>query len=182
MYYFMIFYFCSFLGLIIETVFSRVAYGKAVSRRTMALSPLCPVYGFGGLFISIICEQLGTFYGVFLGTLAAITAEYIYGIVCSRVFGIVLWDYSECKHNINGLICPQFSFMWLGLTAIFAYVLKSPISFIAVRFPFYAAVLLLVIFMVDIVLTVYLILIGKIDVYCSVIKYRNGLRFIHKKT
>ncbi len=182
MYYFMIFYLCSFLGLIIETVFSRVAYRKAISRRTMALSPLCPVYGFGGLFISIICEQLGTLCGVFLGTLAAIIAEYIYGIVCSRAFGIILWDYSEYTHNLNGQICRQFSFMWLGLTAIFVYAMKAPIGFIAARFPFYTAVLLLVIFVIDIVLTVYLILIGKIDVYCSVIKYRKGLRFIYKKT
>ena len=88
MFYFMIFYLCSVLGLIIETAYSFVIRRRFTSRRTMVLSPVCTVYGFGGLAIYLVAQHFNTIVAILLGTLFAIVIEYVYGMVCKDYFGI----------------------------------------------------------------------------------------------
>ena len=171
MFYFMIFYLCSVLGLIIETAYSFVIRRRFTSRRTMVLSPVCTVYGFGGLAIYLVAQHFNTIVAILLGTLFAIVIEYVYGMVCKDYFGIILWDYSECKFNLHGQICLEYSGMWLLLCAIFVLFLEKPIAFFAVNFPPLLAFLLFSMFVVDVIISVQFIKNGVINRYCPVIKY-----------
>ena len=56
----------------------------------------------------------------------AITAlEYVVGRVMISVEHIRLWDYTKCWGNIQGIICPQYSFYWMILSALY-YFLVHP--------------------------------------------------------
>lgn len=51
--------------------------------------------------------------------------EYIAGIISVKYFKIKLWDYTEEWGNIQGVICPKFSFFWSVLGAVY-YFLVHP--------------------------------------------------------
>jgi len=56
----------------------------------------------------------------------AMTAiEYIVGLLSIHVMGIRLWDYSHCWGNIQGIICPLFTFFW-GVLSLAYYFLLYP--------------------------------------------------------
>ena len=173
MFYFMIFYLCSVLGLIIETVYSFAIRRSFADRRTMVLSPVCTVYGFGGLAIYLISQHFSTIVAILLGTICAIVIEYVYGMVCRDFFGIILWDYSDCRYNLHGQICLEYSGFWLLLCSVFVLVLEKPIAFFAGNFPLILSFVLFVIFVVDVVVTVRFIKNGVISRYCPVAKYRK---------
>ncbi len=45
--------------------------------------------------------------------------EYFAGLIFIKKFRIKLWDYSKMKGNIQGIICPLFSFLWLIVGVIY---------------------------------------------------------------
>jgi uncharacterized membrane protein len=49
--------------------------------------------------------------------------EYIAGIIFIKGMNIKLWDYSDRKGNIQGIICPLFSFFWTCVGAIYLFVI-----------------------------------------------------------
>ena len=51
--------------------------------------------------------------------------EYFAGLVFIKGMKIKLWDYSACWGNIQGIICPQYSFYWVLLSAVY-YFLVHP--------------------------------------------------------
>jgi uncharacterized membrane protein len=51
--------------------------------------------------------------------------EYFAGLVFIKGMKIKLWDYSSCWGNIQGIICPQYSFYWVLLSAVY-YFLVHP--------------------------------------------------------
>ena len=44
------------------------------------------------------------------------TAEYLTGCVVNLALGWQAWDYSGCRGNLLGQICPAFSLLWLALS------------------------------------------------------------------
>ncbi len=54
----------------------------------------------------------------------AITAlEYLIGNIMLYVAHIHLWDYFDCKWNINEIICPQYTFYWMLLSAVYYFLI-----------------------------------------------------------
>ena len=49
--------------------------------------------------------------------------EYIAGLWLLKRMKLRLWDYSDCKGNIQGLICPLFSFFWAVLGAVYYFLI-----------------------------------------------------------
>lgn len=47
--------------------------------------------------------------------------EYVAGIIFIKGMKIKLWDYSICWGNIKGIICPQYSFYWIILSAVYYF-------------------------------------------------------------
>ena len=53
--------------------------------------------------------------------------EFIAGLIFIRGMKIKLWDYSECRGNIKGIICPQYSFYWVILSALYYFLVHPKI-------------------------------------------------------
>ena len=65
---------------------------------------------------------------LFLGMAVSMTLiEYIGGLLLLKGAKIRLWDYSNCRGNIQGLICPLFSFFWALLGAGYYFLIHPHI-------------------------------------------------------
>ena len=53
--------------------------------------------------------------------------EYIAGIISYKGFHVRLWDYSDEKGNIQGIICPKFSLAWDLLGVAYFYLVHPNI-------------------------------------------------------
>lgn len=94
--------------------------------------PYLPLYGFG-LCLMYLLARLpipipgagGEVVRLLAMTAGATALEYIAGIIGLKYFHVRLWDYRNCWGNIQGLICPLFTFFW-GLLAAAYYFLLHP--------------------------------------------------------
>ena len=65
---------------------------------------------------------------LFLGMAVSMTLiEYIGGLMLLKGAKIRLWDYSNCRGNVQGLICPLFSFFWALLGAGYYFLIHPHI-------------------------------------------------------
>ncbi len=51
--------------------------------------------------------------------------EFIAGLIFIKGFKIKLWDYSNRKGNIMGIICPIFSVAWLAVGSLYYFFLNT---------------------------------------------------------
>lgn len=82
--------------------------------------PWLPVYGFGTIILYQISKLNISIYilpAIFIMVLTVL--EYIAGIIFLRFFKIRLWDYSRNRFNLQGIICPLYSFLWGVLGTLF---------------------------------------------------------------
>ncbi len=122
----------SILGWCTEVVFRRVFTAKKWINPGFLTGPYLPLYGFGvsGLFgISLIPVDTGSpawnaVIIIFIMGAAMTLIEYIAGLIFIKGLKIRLWDYSERWGNVQGIICPLFSFFWLAVSAIFYFVVS----------------------------------------------------------
>ncbi|MDE6504270.1 MAG: hypothetical protein K2L42_00175 [Clostridia bacterium] len=126
-----LFFVGSVLGWCIEVLFRRVFTAKKWINPGFLTGPYLPLYGFGvaGLFgISLIPIDTGypALDGVIIIAIMGVAMtviEYIAGLIFIKGMKIRLWDYSNRKGNIQGIICPLFSFFWLAVSAFYYYVI-----------------------------------------------------------
>lgn len=122
----------SVLGWVTEVLFRRFFTAKKWINPGFLAGPYLPLYGFGivGLFaISFIPVNTGRGWLdaaiVILIMGAAMTLiEYIAGLIFIKGMKIKLWDYSDRRGNIQGIICPLFSFLWLLVAAFYYFVIR----------------------------------------------------------
>jgi uncharacterized membrane protein len=121
--YFLLFFIGTVAGWGLE-IFWRRFFGQA--RRWInpgfLNGPWLPLYGFGCIFLYILCLPSWPVYikaPVFLVFLTVL--EFIAGLIFTEHFKIKLWDYSNSWANIKGLICPLYSFFWMLLGLFFSY-------------------------------------------------------------
>lgn len=130
---------CS-VGWIIELFFRRFFSGENPERKWInpgfLSGPWLPLYGFGLCLLYLLAglEQYiaggGWLKKVFLFLVMAIcmtAIEYIAGIFSIKVLKVHLWDYSGEWGNLQGIICPRFSFFWAILGAIYYFLIHSNI-------------------------------------------------------
>ncbi|MDC7223886.1 MAG: putative ABC transporter permease [Spirochaetales bacterium] len=120
--YFLLFFIGTVTGWFIE-LFWRRFFGAA--RRWInpgfLNGPWLPLYGFGCIFLYLLCLPGWPLYlqaPVFLVLLTVL--EYIAGLIFLGQFNIRLWDYSNNWGNIKGLICPLYSLFWMILGLFFS--------------------------------------------------------------
>lgn len=139
------FLFCagSVIGWCVEVVFRRIFTAKKWINPGFLTGPYLPLYGFGvtALFaLTFIPIDTGYYWLdsliIVLVMGAAMTLiEYIAGLIFIKGMKIKLWDYSDRRGNIQGIICPLFSFFWLLIAAFYyfvidPYVLQAVIWFV----------------------------------------------------
>ncbi len=111
----------SLIGWVVEVIFHASVKGNIVNRGFLN-GPVCPVYGFGMTAVLYFYYLIGSdsFILLFLeGIVFTTVIELIAGFILDKCFHARWWDYSDMPLNLNGYICPAFSFIW-GLAVVFA--------------------------------------------------------------
>ena len=136
-------------GWVLELLFRRFFTAKRWVNPGFMKGPWLPLYGFGVVIMFIfswVCvgffpetikfyNPLGelfetsydsgpTVYDLIPITLmwvGMILLEFIAGLIFIKGFKVRLWDYTNIKGNIMGIICPLFSFLWLVVAVVFYY-------------------------------------------------------------
>ena len=110
-----IFAVCSVLGLIGETVVSYFVDGRWESRAGFLWGPFSPIYGVGGVLMTLALARLSDARGgVLFGVAAVVGAafEWFAGWFWENAFGIVAWDYSSQPFNLGGHTCLSIALVW----------------------------------------------------------------------
>lgn len=98
--------------------------------------PYLPLYGFSLVilfslsFIKVDFIENIYLQKIVLFVLMAVSItffEYIAGLIFIKGMKIKLWDYSHCWGNIQGIICPMYTFFWLVLSAAYYFLIHPHI-------------------------------------------------------
>ena len=135
-----LFFIGSLIGWVIELFFRRFCSPNGRTTKKWVnpgflVGPYLPLYGSGlcvlYMLASInlsfldehpIIEKIVLF--VFMA-IAMTVIEYITGLIFIKGMNVKLWDYTDRWGNIQGIICPLFSFFWAVLGATY-YLLIHP--------------------------------------------------------
>ena len=158
---FWIFVVCSILGLAIETVFHLAIYHAYQDRAGLLYGPFSPIYGFGGLFMTV---ALNRFHDKPIPVIFLISAliggafEFTVSWIMQSAFGIVAWDYSGTFLSIDGRTDFMFMCFWGILGVMWVKFLLPILLWMINKIPWklrYALTVVCFVFMVvDVVLTV----------------------------
>jgi len=125
-----LFYIGSSIGWVLELFYRRFFSGANPERKWInpgfCVGPYIPLYGVGLCILFLIASLPYNKLVLFPIMAVCMTGiEYIAGIMCIKLCNVRLWDYSELKGNIQGIICPQFSIIWAAFGAVY-YFLVHP--------------------------------------------------------
>lgn len=113
------FFIYSVLGCMMEVMWGLMIRKKVKSRRMLLKIPMCPVYGFGGILMSVLLngfrDELLLVYSC--GALLASAVELIYFLFFRLKYGIAVWDYKSKKANLFGGVCGVYTLLW-GVAAV----------------------------------------------------------------
>ena len=124
--YFLLFAIYSIGGWIVETAFVSLQNKKFVDRGFL-IGPYCPIYGCGGLAITLLLKNYASNpIVIFLLTVIVCGAiEYFTSYIMEKIFKARWWDYSHRKYNINGRICLE-TLIPFGLLGCFVTYISNP--------------------------------------------------------
>ena len=126
---------CSF-GYIIELIFRRVVHKKWINPGFLS-GPCLPIYGTGVVVLYLICSMEYPFISspaiktvfIIAGITVSMTViEYLTGLFFVKIFNVRLWDYSDRWGNLQGIICPLFSFIWGAIGAAYYFLLHPAVT------------------------------------------------------
>jgi len=124
--YILLFFSYSFLGWIIEVTAKFIQYKRFINRGFL-IGPICPIYGYGALLISLLLKKyLSDPLAMFLFAMVICSIlEYLTSYFMEKIFHARWWDYSTKKYNINGRICLD-TMIPFGLLGILMMYLINP--------------------------------------------------------
>ena len=168
----LLFFFYSFLGWCMEVVLKYIQLHRFVNRGFYT-GPVCPIYGYGAILITLAIRWLSPLESA-VGTTFAVsfllcgTLEYCTSWVMEKRFHARWWDYSQKPMNLHGRI-------WIGNLILFGLggvavihivnpVLMNVFSYFPMTGKKIAAGVLLLIFAADYVLTHFMMKLVKLNV------------------
>ena len=133
-----LFWIGSTAGWVIE-VFYRRFFSRTSSQRKwinpgFCTGPYLPLYGLGLCCLYLIASIpllgpehpiLGKILAFAVMAVALTLLEFLAGLISVGIFKVRLWDYSDERWNLFGIICPKFSAFW-SLFGILYIVLLHP--------------------------------------------------------
>ena len=127
--YFLCFAVFSFIGWAYESVYYTIQQRKLVNSGFLSTC-FCPIYGIGAMLILLTTAKLRRHPALVFIVAAAVATvlEYIVGKLLLVIGDIRLWDYSEIKYNLEGIICLKCSLIF-GVLAIVLTYLLLPLMF-----------------------------------------------------
>ena len=119
-------------GWVIELFFRRFVSQKKWMNPGFLTGPYLPIYGFGVLVLYAVSNiPLGidghiwdVIIRIIIIGVGMSLIEFIAGLIFIKGLGIKLWDYSNRKGNIMGIICPSFSIIWLIVGSLYYFSLN----------------------------------------------------------
>lgn len=123
----------SVIGWGIEVLFRRLFTAKKWINPGFMIGPYLPLYGFGTIALYALSNLDLSIIGllkdnpwtwilqIFLIGIIMTLIEYITGLIFIKGLKIKLWDYSNRWGNIQGIICPLFSLLWLIIGALYFF-------------------------------------------------------------
>lgn len=122
---FLLFMIGTMLGWVVE-LFWRRFFGLAKRWMNPGFlnGPWLPLYGFGTIILYFICRiQISILFKSIIFLFGLTLLEYITGTFFVKIYNLRLWDYSEKKLNIKGIICPFYSILWTIMGLFFYYLI-----------------------------------------------------------
>jgi len=115
--YVVLFAIYSVMGWIME-IFLNVIQRHNFVNRGFLIGPYCPIYGFGGVAITILLgnfmktmEQVSLADSIWISSIVIMcicgVLEYFTSYLMEKLFHARWWDYHRFKFNINGRICLE---------------------------------------------------------------------------
>ena len=115
--YIILFAIYSVIGWIMEITLGFAQKRKFVNRGFL-IGPYCPIYGFGGVAITILLsnfmitiDKVSLIDSIWISSIVIMficgALEYITSYVMEKLFHARWWDYKNFKFNINGRICLE---------------------------------------------------------------------------
>lgn len=122
----------STLGYVIELFFRRFVSQKKWVNPGFLLGPYLPIYGFGVVVLYIVSNinfgitnhSLDVVIKILIIGVGMTLIEFIAGLIFIKGMNMKLWDYSNRKGNIMGIICPTFSLIWLVVGSLYYFFLN----------------------------------------------------------
>ncbi len=131
--YAFLFLFGGAVGWIIELFFRRFISQKKWVNPGFLTGPFLPLYGFGTIGFYFMCslpwrnwiplDWAAALVEILVIGVLMTLLEYIAGIIFIKGMRIKLWDYSRRWGNVQGIICPLFSAIWLVAGVGYLYLL-----------------------------------------------------------
>lgn len=118
----------SFIGWVIEIIFTFLAEHKIVNRGFL-IGPLVPIWGTGAILITLILNPNDSVFSLILSSAVIGTVlEYVVNYVMEKAFKVRWWDYSKLPFNINGRVCLIASFIF-GIGGLLVVKVFNPMFF-----------------------------------------------------
>lgn len=150
-------------GYLMELFYTKL-FKKIWHNAGFLKGPYLPLYGFGSVIIYLICSlNTGFVVRFFMFFTLLSFLEYLTGYIFIKKLGYNYWDYSKRKHNINGLICPLFSFIWATIGSVFYYTIYPLFQSGMPEWFTLLTLIILGIIVIDFIYTFYRLVIGRIS-------------------
>ena len=122
----------SLFGWVIELFFRRFVSQKKWMNPGFLTGPYLPIYGFGVMVLygvsniplGIEIQAVDIIVHILIIGVGMTLIEFIAGLIFIKGFKVKLWDYSDRKGNIMGIICPSFSLIWLVVGSLYYFFLN----------------------------------------------------------
>ena len=129
----------SLVGWVIELFFRRFVSQKKWMNPGFLTGPYLPIYGSGVVVLygisnvplGITSPVWDVIVRILIIGVGMTLVEFIAGLIFIKGLKIKLWDYSDRKGNVMGIICPLFSLIWIIVGSLY-YFFANPFFVAAV--------------------------------------------------
>lgn len=157
---FWVFVVSSVIGLGIETVYHFILFGEYQDRAGLLFGPFSPIYGFGGVLLTMLLNRLydnNVLLVFFASAVIGGAFEYATSWFMQVAFGITAWDYTGQWLSIDGRTSGKYMIMWGVLGVVWLKLclpnLLKLINKIPWKWRYSVTLIALILMLVDIVMT-----------------------------
>ena len=161
--YIFMFFFFSAVGWTVECTYRSLGERRIINSGFLH-GPVCPIYGVGCMVIDTLLVPIAApiekriIIVLLLGMLLSDIVEYSTSYIMEKLFNTRWWDYSNNFLNLHGRICFKHTLYWAIFTFVYVYVIAPLydylLTFIPMQVRTVAVFVILIIFSVDLTLTV----------------------------
>lgn len=123
----------SFGGWVYEIVTVYIIYGEYYDRGVLHL-PLCPIYGFGMLLVSIVLYKVKNGVFIFLGsTLLTTSIELLVSYIVEYKYHWILWTYEGWPLNFQNRISLVSSMIFGVMAVVFIKIIRPLVNRLCIK-------------------------------------------------